>query len=73
MYLMGHTDAKFTMAVYQQVLDMGPGSVEALETVLGCPLEEARDVYVGRGDLPPICHSETTTASGAKSDSPREA
>jgi hypothetical protein len=55
MYLMGHTDAKFTMSVYRQVLDVGPGSVEALETVLGCTLEEARDAYLGRGDLSLIC------------------
>jgi hypothetical protein len=37
MYLMGHTDAKFTMSVYQQVLDMGRGSVEALERSLAAP------------------------------------
>jgi hypothetical protein len=73
MYLMGHTDAKFTMSVYQQVLDVGPGSVEALETVLGCTLEEARDVYIGRGDLPLISHSETKRASGVNSDWTREA
>ena len=35
MYLMGHTDAKFTMAVYQHVLDMGLGSVAALESAPG--------------------------------------
>jgi integrase len=27
MYLMGHTDPSLTRAVYQQVLDMGKGSV----------------------------------------------
>jgi hypothetical protein len=55
---MGHTDVKFTMGVYQQVLDMGPGSVEALETVLGCTLAEARALYVGHGVLPPNSHPE---------------
>jgi hypothetical protein len=36
MYLLGHTDAKLTLSVYQQVLDMGAGSIEVLEGVLGC-------------------------------------
>jgi len=41
MYLMGHTDPTLTLAVYQQVLDMGKGSVELLEQTLGCALPEA--------------------------------
>jgi hypothetical protein len=61
------------MGVYQQVLDMGPGSVEALETVLGCSLPEARAVYVGHGVYPLNTHSKTTKAPGAESDSMREA
>jgi len=48
MYLLGHTDAKLTLSVYQQVLDMGAGSTEALEGVLGCSLQEACDVLTGR-------------------------
>ena len=47
MYLMGHTDATLTLAVYQQVLDMGRGSVETLEELLGCTLVEARAIYNG--------------------------
>jgi len=47
MYLMGHTDATLTLAVYQQVLDMGRGSVEILEELLGCTLVEARAIYNG--------------------------
>ena len=43
-----HTDAKLTLSVYQQVLDMGVGSTEALESVLGCSLREACDVLTGR-------------------------
>lgn len=54
MYLMGHTNAKFTMSVYQQVLDTGRGAVEALEAVLGCTLAEARELYIGHGVLPRI-------------------
>jgi hypothetical protein len=49
MYLLGHTDAKLTLSVYQQVLDMGAGSIDVLETVLGCSLQEACDVLNGRG------------------------
>jgi hypothetical protein len=47
LYLMGHTDATLTLAVYQQVLDMGKGSVELLEDTFGCTLAEARAVYNG--------------------------
>ena len=31
MYLLGHTDQKFTMRVYQQVLDLGGAAAEQLE------------------------------------------
>jgi hypothetical protein len=43
----------------RRVLDMGRGSVEALESILGCTLAEARAVYIGPGsptdfrDFPP--------------------
>ena len=47
MYLMGHTDPTLTLAVYQQVLDMGKGSVGLLEQTLGCTLPEARAIYNG--------------------------
>jgi integrase len=47
MYLMGHTDPTLTLAVYQQVLDMGKGAVEILEQPLGCTLAEARAIYNG--------------------------
>ncbi len=47
MYLMGHTDPTLTLAVYQQVLDMGKGAVEILEHTLGCTLAEARAIYNG--------------------------
>ena len=46
-YLMGHTDPTLTLAVYQQVLDMGRGSVQRLEDLLGCSLAEARAIYNG--------------------------
>jgi integrase len=47
MYLMGHTDPTLTLAVYQQVLDMGKGAVEVLEQALGCTLAQARAIYNG--------------------------
>ena len=51
MYLLGHTDPTFTMRVYQQVLDMGGGAVQALERVLGCTIHEALAIYSGREGL----------------------
>jgi hypothetical protein len=60
MYLGGHTDPRFTMRVYQQVLDAGPRTVEQLETILGCGLDEAFEIYSGR------------RVSGPKPDSARE-
>jgi integrase len=45
--LMGHTDPTLTLAVYQQVLDLGKGSVGLLEQTLGCTLPEARAIYNG--------------------------
>jgi integrase len=54
MYLLGHTDAKLTLAVYQQVLDMGKGSVEILEQVLGCTPTEARAIFSGECAPPAV-------------------
>jgi hypothetical protein len=47
MYSMGHTDPSFTLAIYQQVLNMGKGAVELLEQTFGCTLAEARAIYNG--------------------------
>jgi integrase len=47
MYLLGHTDPKLTLAVYQQVLDMGRGSVAILEQTLGCTRADARAIFNG--------------------------
>lgn len=54
MYLMGHTDPTLTLAVYQQVLDMGKGSVGLLEATLGCSLGEARAIYNGESTVADI-------------------
>jgi integrase len=48
MYLLGHTDPKFTMRVYQQVLDLGGSAPERLERVLGCTVDEAFSLLSGR-------------------------
>lgn len=48
MYLLGHTDAKFTMSVYQHVLDLGDDGLTTLEAVLGCDIDEAFEVLAGR-------------------------
>jgi hypothetical protein len=50
MYLLGHRDPKFTMRVYQQVLNMGGGAQDQLESALGCTCEEAFVVLTGRVD-----------------------
>ena len=47
MYLMGHTNASLTLAVYQHVLDGGRGATETLEGCLGCTIAEARAVFTG--------------------------
>jgi integrase len=48
MYLLGHRDPKFTMRVYQQVLNLGGGGQDQLESALGCTCEEAFVVLTGR-------------------------
>jgi integrase len=48
MYLLGHTDPKFTMRVYRQVLDLGGAAPEQLELVLGCTVDQAFWLLSGR-------------------------
>ncbi|MCW3000638.1 MAG: site-specific integrase [Solirubrobacterales bacterium] len=48
MYLMGHTDAKFTMSVYQQVMDVDDDAIDALEDLIGCDLDAALALLCGR-------------------------
>jgi integrase len=48
MYLLGHTDAKFTMSVYQQVLDLDDDRLENLEAILGCDIVRAFEILAGR-------------------------
>jgi hypothetical protein len=49
MYLLGHTDPRFTMRVYEQVFDAEPQTVAQLETVLGChSRRRSRSIRGGR-------------------------
>jgi integrase len=48
MYLLGHTDPKLTLSIYQQVLDMSGDAVETLERVLGGNLDDIGDLLNGR-------------------------
>jgi integrase len=54
MYLLGHTDPKLTLAVYQQVLDVGKGSIDILERALGCTVIEARAIFNGGSPTPGV-------------------
>jgi Phage integrase family len=53
MYLLGHTDPKFTMRVYQQLVDLGAAAPEQLELVLGCYVDEAFWLPSGRESRTP--------------------
>jgi integrase len=63
MYLLGHSDPTLTMRVYQQVIDMGDGGVQTLETVIGCTLAEAFGLFSGRGVLSTNCPPALKNAS----------
>jgi hypothetical protein len=63
MYLLGHADPTLTMRVYQQVIDMGDGGVQVLETVIGCTLDEAFALLSGRGVLSTNCPPAQKNAS----------
>lgn len=52
MYLLGHKDPKFTMAVYQHVLDVSADTNAALTELLGCSPDEAFVILSGRGAVP---------------------
>jgi integrase len=76
MYLLGHTDPRFTMRVYEQVFDAGPQTVAHLETVLGCSLEEAFAIYSGRqvsGLKPDSARRTTPGTPGTRGSVKRQA
>ncbi len=60
MYLLGHTDPTLTMAVYQQILDLGGAGITTLERLVGARLDEVGQILCGRqpeADWSPIGHS----------------
>ena len=67
MYLMGHTDPTLTLAVYQQVLDMGRGSVELLERTLGSTLSAARAIYNGEATTAEVLAASLEPAPSGRS------
>jgi integrase len=59
MYLLGHTNPKLTMTVYQHVLDLGDGQLELLERLLGGGTDDLFLILSGRSagcDWSPIGH-----------------
>jgi Phage integrase family len=48
MYLLGHKDPKFTMAVFQHVLDVSADTDKHLTDLLGCNPDEAFVILSGR-------------------------
>jgi hypothetical protein len=61
MYLLGHTDPTLTMAVYQQVLDLGGAAIKTLERLLGARLDEVGQILCGVNRRP-IGHRLVTGA-----------
>ena len=46
--LVGHRDYELTAKVYQQDIDLSDESIDALERVIGCSLDEAYELLGGR-------------------------
>ncbi|HYZ80690.1 MAG TPA: hypothetical protein VE571_05455, partial [Solirubrobacteraceae bacterium] len=68
-----HTDPKLTLSVYQQVLDMGAGSIEVLEAVVGCSLAEAAEVLNGRGSRSQFVVGGQDESANSRREGPRSA
>jgi hypothetical protein len=73
MYLLGHTDSRFTLRVYQQVLDAAPGSVDVLEQLMGCSREDAREIFESGGVAAPARDRVLRTNSEQSRSAPRQA
>jgi integrase len=48
MQLLGHTDPRVTLGIYQQPLDASAEELGLLEELLGCSLDRAHDIFAGR-------------------------
>jgi hypothetical protein len=64
MYLLGHTNPKFTMSVYQQVMDMADGGIEIIEKLLGGSADDLFLTLAGRAPRRPF--SPLMAPSGEK-------
>jgi hypothetical protein len=49
MCLLGQTGSRFALRVYQQVLDAAPASLDVLEQLMGCRLDDARQIFESGG------------------------
>jgi hypothetical protein len=66
LYLLGHTNAKLTTELYQQVFDMGGSGVETLEKAVGCtPTRPSRCSPAGGFRLPIVYRPQKTPPSSA--------
>jgi len=69
MYLLGHTDPKLMMSVYQQVLDLSAEGERTLARVLGGDLVEVGPMLSGRSQNGALAvanrHAIDTQASSA--------
>jgi hypothetical protein len=70
--LVGHRDYELTAKVYQQDIDLSDESMDALERVIGCSLDEAYELLGGRlgrtrrpRDFVPIMYRDAKTPSTA--------
>jgi integrase len=54
MYLLGHTNPRFTIAVYEQVMDMSDGGLETIEKLLGGRADDLFTVLSGRAARRPF-------------------
>lgn len=53
-YLLGHDDPTMTVGIYQQMLNEGPGSVDAFEKLAGATRDEAEIVLRGASNPTPF-------------------
>ena len=75
MYLLGHTDPTLTMAVYQQILDLGGAAIKTLERLLGARLDDVGQILCGRqpeAEWSPIGHRTSKALDRTTSATRRE-
>jgi Phage integrase family len=73
MYLLGHTDPRFTMRVYEQVFDAGPQTVAQLEMVLGLTRRGVCDLFGAAGFRTETGLGAENTSRGGRQLAPKQA